>query len=269
MINLMDTTSDLTKSDDRLKGATGASVDTEPVEIYGDAHLSEETAKTDTSSSMKSGARTETIAGEQPAVSATDEQEKASTPATPEAELLTTESESQTAANNQQGDEVESTEGEEKTESQLDDELAGDEKVQQLQSIILRLQADIDNIRKRHDRELASAHKFSQEKLMRDLLPVLDSFDMGVRSIKETEGNKALLEGMHLTNKMLLDTLTKHALVSVEPQGEKFDPEQHEAMTIVPSPDVPVNMVIEVVQNGYTLSGRLLRPARVVVSGKK
>ena len=256
----MDTTNDLTKGDDKLKETKKASIDTSFVEIEDDAGLSKDATATDAPSSEQNNAHIDIdeTTGEQSTASAShgqkeDPEKNAQESVTLEAEPFSAENGPQEAVNNEQPDE----------------ELVSDVKVEQLQSIILRLQADIDNIRKRHDRELASAHKFGQEKLMRDLLPVLDSFDMGVRSIAETEENKALLEGMHLTNKILLDTLTKHSLVSIEAKGKKFDPEQHEAMTIVPSPDVEANTVIEVIQKGYSLSGRLLRPSRVVVSGKK
>ena len=144
-----------------------------------------------------------------------------------------------------------------------------DENLQYLKNINLRLQADIENIRKRHQKELSAAHKYGQEKLMRELLPVLDSFEMGVHSVEENEANKALLEGMKLTGKMLKESLQKHQLSSIEPQGEKFNPELHEAMTSMPVAGVEENIIVEVIQKGYTLPDRLLRPARVIVAAKQ
>ena len=152
-------------------------------------------------------------------------------------------------------------------EGDVSNKLESDQ-LQQLQNISLRLQADIENMRKRHQKELSAAHKYGQEKLMRELLPVLDSFEMGVQSVEETEANKALLEGMKLTRKILDDALQKHQLSSIEPQGEKFNPELHEAMTSLPMPGVEENTIVEVIQKGYSLPDRLLRPARVIVAAK-
>lgn len=161
------------------------------------------------------------------------------------------------------------------TEEQSSEQKAGDTadtiegaQLQQLHNVNLRLQADIENMRKRHQKELSAAHKYGQEKLMRELLPVLDSFEMGIQSVGETEANKALLEGMQLTRKMLDEALQKHQLSSIEPQGEKFNPELHEAMTSLPMQGVEENTIVEVIQKGYTLPERLLRPARVIVAAK-
>jgi len=132
----------------------------------------------------------------------------------------------------------------------------------------LRLQADIDNLRKRAERDVANAHKFGLEKLITELLPVKDSLEMGIAAATEGDNIDAqkLLEGTELTLKMLSDALTKFNVVEINPLGEKFNPEFHEAMSMQPREDVDPNTVVTVVQKGYLLNDRLVRPAMVMVS---
>lgn len=130
---------------------------------------------------------------------------------------------------------------------------------------ILRLHAEIENMHRRNERDVASAHKYASEKFARDLLPVLDSLEMAIQK-EQGAGVDTLLEGVELTHKLLLDTLAKHGIKQIDPDGERFDPELHEAVSMQPNADVDPNTVLVVAQKGYTLNGRLLRPARVVVS---
>lgn len=134
----------------------------------------------------------------------------------------------------------------------------------------LRAQAEIQNIRRRAERDVESAHKFGQEKLVKDLLAVVDSLERGIQAIDEQEGEqsaavKTIRDGSELTLKMFLDTLARFQIKPIDPLGEPFDPKFHEALSMVPNPDAEPNSVMAVVQKGFTLHDRLIRPAMVVV----
>lgn len=131
----------------------------------------------------------------------------------------------------------------------------------------LRAIADLDNVRKRAEREIANAGKYGAEKLLGELLGVADSLDLGLAAATQPGAQvAALTEGMELTHKQLLSVLRKHGVEPVDPKGQPFNPEMHDAMTVVPTTAVAPNHVLEVVQKGYRLHERLLRPARVVVA---
>lgn len=131
----------------------------------------------------------------------------------------------------------------------------------------LRSEAELENVRKRSEREVQKARKFALEKFAGDLLAVMDSLDMGVQAAKaEGATVDAVVEGSELTLKMFIDTLTKHGVEQIDPTGEKFDPEEHEAMVMQPSADAEPNTVIDTFQKGYKLNDRVLRAARVVVA---
>ncbi|WP_105103364.1 nucleotide exchange factor GrpE [Microbulbifer pacificus] len=133
--------------------------------------------------------------------------------------------------------------------------------------MVLRAQAEVQNARRRAEQDVEKAHKFGAEKLLKELLPVVDNLDRALSTIdSEQEANKAVIEGIELTRKSFLDTLNKHGVEVVDPAGEPFDPELHQAMTQVPNGNVEPNTVLDVFQKGYRLHGRLLRPAMVVVS---
>ncbi len=135
------------------------------------------------------------------------------------------------------------------------------------QEDVLRAQAEAQNARRRAEQDVEKAHKFGQEKLVSDLLPVIDNLERALDSMNvEDEALKSVVEGIELTLKSFQDTLTKHKIEALNPEGEPFDPQLHQAMTMVPNPDVEPNTVINVFQKGYTLHGRLVRPAMVVVS---
>lgn len=133
--------------------------------------------------------------------------------------------------------------------------------------MVVRLQADLDNLRKRGERDLANAHKFALERFAGELLPVKDSLEMGLAAFDAEGADPAKLqEGVALTLQMLTSALEKSAIVEVNPQDERFDPDFHQAMSMQERDDVEPNTVVTVVQKGYTLNGRLIRPAMVIVS---
>lgn len=132
----------------------------------------------------------------------------------------------------------------------------------------LRLQADMENLRKRSERDIANAHKFALDKFASELLPVKDSLEMGIAAAVDGEGIGAdkLLEGSDLTLKMLTSAFDKFNIKEINPLNEVFNPEYHEAMSMQERTDVGPNTVVTVVQKGYTLNDRLIRPAMVIVS---
>ena len=132
---------------------------------------------------------------------------------------------------------------------------------------VVRLQAEMDNLRKRSGRDLANAHKFALEGFANELLPVKDSLEMGLAAF-DVEGAEtgSLKEGVELTLQMLTSAMDKAAIKEVNPQDEPFDPDFHQAMSMQERDDVEPNTVVNVVQKGYTLNGRLIRPAMVIVS---
>lgn len=127
-----------------------------------------------------------------------------------------------------------------------------------------RAVAEVENIRRRMDREVENAHKFSVEKIIRELLPVIDSLEHAL--VAGNDAPDAHQEGIELTLKLFLDVLKKFSVEAVDPMGQLFNPEFHEAMTMQPAPGQPDNTVIAVFQKGYTLHGRVVRPARVVLA---
>ncbi|MDT0617822.1 nucleotide exchange factor GrpE [Salinisphaera sp. P385] len=131
----------------------------------------------------------------------------------------------------------------------------------------LRAHAELENVRKRAERDVANAHKFALERFAGELLGVRDSLEMGL-SAAEDDGADAtkLHEGMELTRRMLAQAMEKFGVEAVNPEGEAFNPDFHEAISTQPTSDVAPNTVVQVVQRGYLLNGRVLRPAMVVVS---
>jgi len=133
---------------------------------------------------------------------------------------------------------------------------------------MLRMQAEMENLRKRMLRDAEKSRKFALERIMKDLLQVRDSMEHGLDAAGEAATVESLREGQELTLKMLAKLMQDHGLEVVDPAGQPFDPELHEAMTVMPSGDVPEDFVLEVLQKGFKLHDRLIRPARVIVSGK-
>ena len=132
---------------------------------------------------------------------------------------------------------------------------------------VLRAQADMQNVRRRAQLDVEKAHKFSVEKFAKDMLPVFDSLDRALESIPADDDSvKAMREGIEMTLNLFMDSLKKHGVESINPVGEPFDPQKHEAMSMLPNPDMEPNTVMNVFQKGFLLNGRLVRPAMVVVS---
>lgn len=130
---------------------------------------------------------------------------------------------------------------------------------------VLRLQAEMDNLRRRTERDLANAHKFALEGFANELLPVRDSLEMGLAAFDEANTDKHK-EGIELTLQMLTGALEKHGITEVNPQDEPFNPDFHQAMSMQERADVAPNTVVTVVQKGYLLNERLIRPAMVIVA---
>jgi len=130
---------------------------------------------------------------------------------------------------------------------------------------LLRARAEVENVRRRAERDVEHAHKFGLERLVSELLPVKDSLEMGIIAATDADQIK-LREGMELTLKMMSAALTKFGVREVNPHNERFNPDLHQAMTVQPNTTLPPNTVTAVYQKGYTLNDRLMRPALVVVS---
>ncbi len=137
--------------------------------------------------------------------------------------------------------------------------------IAELKDQALRAVAEMENIKRRAARDVEHAHKFAVEKLIDNLFPVLDSLEKAVETANATEGAGAIAEGVELSLKLFVDTLSKSGVEQIDPLGEPFDPQLHEAMTMVPNPDAEPNSVMDVMQKGYVLNGRLVRAAKVIV----
>lgn len=147
----------------------------------------------------------------------------------------------------------------------LRDELAQARKA--LGEADLRAQAEIQNMRRRAERDVEAAHKYALEKFAGEVVTVADSLERALTSLDaDNEALAPAREGTQLTLKVLLDVFGRFNIAQLDPKGETFNPEQHEAMAMVPHPEAAPNSVIDVLEKGYTLNGRLLRPARVVVA---
>jgi molecular chaperone GrpE len=133
---------------------------------------------------------------------------------------------------------------------------------------MLRMQAEMENLRKRLLREVEKSRKFALERIMKDLLQISDSMERGLEVAAESATVESLREGQQLTLKMLAKVMQDHDLEVIDPLGQPFDPALHEAMTVMPDAAAAENTVLEVLQKGFRLHDRLLRPARVVVSRK-
>ena len=132
---------------------------------------------------------------------------------------------------------------------------------------LLRSQAELENLRKRSARDVENARKFGLERFLAELLPVKDSMELGVAAAKDDSVSLASVrEGMDLTLKMFRTALAKFGVEEITPQDEPFNPEFHEAMSVQETGKVPSGTVLTVVQKGYLLNGRLVRPAMVIVA---
>jgi molecular chaperone GrpE len=142
----------------------------------------------------------------------------------------------------------------------------------ELKDRLLRTLAEMENLRRRTEREVADARVYGVTNFARDIVGVADSMERAMKALddglreKADDGVKALLDGVELTERELLKVLEKHGVTKLEPTGQKFDPNMHQAMFEMPDPSVPAGMVTQVVQPGYKIGERVLRPAMVGVS---
>ena len=142
----------------------------------------------------------------------------------------------------------------------------------ELKDKFLRLMADMENLRRRTEREVADARAYAVTNFARDMLNVADNVRRGLETVPEEAREsadgafKGLLEGVELTERDLLKTLERHGVKKLEPMGQKFDPHVHQAMFEIPNADVPSGTVVQVVQSGYVIGDRVLRPALVGVT---
>lgn len=132
----------------------------------------------------------------------------------------------------------------------------------------VRALAELDNVRRRAEREVTNAHRYGLEKFITSLLPVVDSLEQALQ-LASKDQDAGMREGLELTMKLFLDLLQKHEVQQLDPLGAPFNPQEHEAMSIQEAPDTAPNTVLAVFQKGYKLNDRLIRPARVIVSKNK
>ncbi|MGL4766771.1 MAG: nucleotide exchange factor GrpE [Formosimonas sp.] len=147
---------------------------------------------------------------------------------------------------------------------EVDPIAALEEQVAQLKDQLLRNHAEMENVRRRAAEDVSKAHKFSIERFASELLPVQESLE---KALSDATGDaETLRTGVELTQKQLASALEKNGVVAIDPKGEKFDPHFHQAISMVPAPDQTPNTVLEVLQKGYTIADRVLRPALVIVA---
>ncbi|HFE39248.1 MAG TPA: nucleotide exchange factor GrpE [Gammaproteobacteria bacterium] len=144
---------------------------------------------------------------------------------------------------------------------------AAEQKAEENYELALRTKAEADNIKRRMENEVSNARKYGIEKFVQELLPVADSLELGLEALNDSGASiEKFREGSEMTKKMFFTAVRKFGVEVVDPVGEKFDPEFHQAMSMQQSADVEPNTVLNVFQKGYTLQGRLMRPAMVIVS---
>lgn len=152
------------------------------------------------------------------------------------------------------------------TEAKDPDLEAAGAEIARLKDALARTQAEMDNVRKRATRDVESAHKYALERFVEELLPVKDAVDLGLDAARNATDVASLKEGVEMTAKMFDQMLGKIGVEEVNPDGERFDPEFHQAMTTIESSEHAAGTVITVMQKGFTLNGRLVRPALVGVA---
>ena len=136
--------------------------------------------------------------------------------------------------------------------------------IESLRDKILRAEAEMQNVRRRADRDVENAHKFGLERLVQQILPVVDSLEKALEA--KTNQDDPVIQGVELTFKLLQDLMSKESINVIDPLGEPFDPNLHEAMSMIENRELEPNSVFAVVQKGYTLNDRLVRPAMVMVT---
>jgi len=143
------------------------------------------------------------------------------------------------------------------------------EKAEQQKDDLLRTLADYENSRKRAARDLETERKFAHGKLAGDLFPVLDSLDRAVTAAKKTGDNGPLVQGVMATQAILLDVLKRHGIVPIDALGKPFDPNLHQAVQMMPSKEYPPNSITQVLQQGFQIYDRVLRPASVILASEE
>jgi molecular chaperone GrpE len=136
--------------------------------------------------------------------------------------------------------------------------------VEKFKDVALRAEAEMQNLQRRTAREVENAHKYGVEKFVQSMLPVVDSLEKAIESTGDSED--AIAQGVRLCHKLMVDTLIKEGVQIIDPVGEPFDPNEHQAMSMVENADMEPNSVLAVVQKGCKLNGRLVRPAMVMVT---
>lgn len=131
---------------------------------------------------------------------------------------------------------------------------------------LLRATAELENVKRRAEKDVASAHKYALERFIDQLIPVLDSLEHALANFNENHNVNSMREGIVLTLKMFTETLAKFGVVELNPMGAPFNPQVHEAMSMQEVSDKPNNTVLVVLQKGYQLNDRVIRPARVIVA---
>ncbi|ENR2167715.1 nucleotide exchange factor GrpE [Vibrio vulnificus] len=145
--------------------------------------------------------------------------------------------------------------------------LASEARVKEQQDSVLRAKAEVENMRRRAEQEIDKARKYALNRFAEELLPVIDNLERAIQAADaESEAVKPLLEGVELTHKTFVDVVSKFGLKEINPEGQPFNPEWHQAMSIQESPDHESNTVMFVMQKGYELNGRVIRPAMVMVA---
>lgn len=145
--------------------------------------------------------------------------------------------------------------------------LSSEAKIQEQKDSVLRAKAEVENMRRRSEQEIDKARKYALSRFAEELLPVLDNLERTIQAADaENEVVKPLVEGVELTHKTFIGVVEKFGLKEINPEGETFNPELHQAMSIQESPDHEPNTVMFVMQKGYELNGRVIRPAMVIVS---
>jgi len=169
--------------------------------------------------------------------------------------------------NLEQNVEQEAADAPEAAEAAGDDALAAAQaEIAELKDQMLRVQAEMQNVRRRSDQEVDKARKFAVEKFANEMVTVVDNLERGLAAAPEEEATQAIREGMEMTLSGLISSLERFNVVQVNPEGESFNPELHQAMSMIENAELAPNTVMAVMQKGYTLNGRLLRPAMVMVS---
>ena len=165
----------------------------------------------------------------------------------------------------------------EKINAEIIEELLGDDQLTEAENLqeqvssandqVLRVQAEMQNMRRRAERDVENAHKFALDKFSAELLPVVDNLERALGTIDASdEAQQPVSKGLELTLKSFFDVLARFKIKAIDPAGQPFDADLHQAVSMVPNADLEPNTVMDVFQKGYTLNGRLVRPAMVVVS---